>query len=108
MQKITLCGKEYSLRFTVNALCCLEEKMGCGLEKILQSPLTGMRGLLWCGMMEDEPRMTLEEAGELMERHLLSGGSMDSLSQTLANGLKDAGFFPKPGKKDTMENTKEA
>ena len=63
MQRITLCGREYSLRFSVNSLCCLEEKMDKGLAALLKTDLSSLRALLWCGLLEQEQHLTLEDAG---------------------------------------------
>ncbi|MBQ9263740.1 MAG: hypothetical protein IJ189_05955 [Clostridia bacterium] len=95
---ITLSGKEYPLRFTVNALCCLEEKTGKSLSQLQSSQMSCLRGLLWCGLMEQCPDMTLEQAGELITAHLQGGGSLNTLSDALAAALEDACFFPRLGR----------
>ena len=99
MQRITLCGREYSLRFSVNSLCCLEEKMDKGLAALLKTDLSSLRALLWCGLLEQEQHLTLEDAGLLLEAHLKSGGSLMDVSLRIAQALEDAGFFPHPEKK---------
>lgn len=98
---VTLCGREYSLRFSVNALCCLEEKTGISLDGLQGSPMRCLRGLLWCGLMESCPQITPEDAGKMLDEHLRSGGSLAQVSSALALALEDACFFPKavPSKK---------
>ena len=98
MQKITLCGREYSLRFSVNSLCCLEEKMDKGLSGLFKTDLSSLRALLWCGLQEQEQHLTLEDAGLLLEEHLKSGGSLMDVSCRIARALEVAGFFPHPEK----------
>lgn len=95
---VTLCGREYPLRFTVNALCSLEEKTGKGLGDMQGSQMSCLRGLLWCGLLEQRPEMTLRDAGDLIENHLLSGGDLTQLSRQMAAALEDACFFPRPGR----------
>jgi len=92
---VTLNGREYPLRFSVNALCSLEEKTGVSLENLRGSPMRCLRGLLWCGLMEDQTQLTLESAGELLDSHLKKGGSLEEISSALAAALEDACFFPK-------------
>ncbi len=94
---ITLNGREYPLRFSVNALCCLEEKTGRGLSSLQSDRLSCIRALLWCGLMESEKGLTLEGAGELLDAHLRAGGSLSQVSAILSEALSDACFFPKPG-----------
>ena len=76
---VTLCGKEYPLHFTVNALCCLEEKTGKGLSEMQSGQMSCLRGLLWCALSQQNPGMTLEDA-----------------ASALAAALEDACFFPRP------------
>ena len=102
MSRITLCGRDYALRFPLNALCALEEKCGCGLNELLRRPLSGIRGLLWCGLMESEKGLTMEAAGELLARHLREGGKLEDVSRTLSDALEEAGFFPAPGQRDRL------
>lgn len=94
---IQLDGREYALRYTVNAVCCLEEKMGLGLEGLMRTQLSCLRGLLWCGLMESQPGITLERAGDMLQAHLEMGGSLRAVADTLAAALEDAGFFQEPG-----------
>ncbi len=93
---VTLNGKDYPLRFSVNALCCLEEKTGKGLSDMQSGQLSCLRGLLWCGLREHFPEYALEDAGDLIDRHLQNGGTLEDLSQALAAALEDACFFPRP------------
>lgn len=90
---VTLNGREYPLRFTVNSLCCLEEKTGQSLTALQSSQFTCLRALLWCGLLSFAPDMTLEAAGDLMDAHLQAGGDLGAVSAQLAGALEDACFF---------------
>ena len=92
---VSLNGREYPLRFSVNALCCLEEKTGLTLQSLQSASLSCLRGLLWCGLLTGEPGLTLEGAGDLLDAHLQSGGDVQAVSDALAAALGDACFFPK-------------
>lgn len=97
---ITLNGREYPLRISVNALCCLEEKTGKSLAQLHATQMSCLRGLLWCALLESDAPLTLEQAGKLLDDHLRSGGSMQQVSSVLAQALEDACFFQLPGKKE--------
>ena len=98
---LTLNGRDFPLRFSINALCCLEEKTGQSLSQLQSAQFSCLRGLIWCGLMEAEPGLTLEAAGEMLDAHLQSGGDLQSVSDTLAAALEDACFFPKGTAKGT-------
>ncbi len=98
---LTLNGRDYPLRFSINALCCLEEKTGLNLSRLQSAQFSCLRGLIWCGLMESEKGLTLEAAGDLLEAHLRSGGEIQAVSDTLAQALGDACFFPKGMAKGT-------
>lgn len=92
---ITLNGRDYPLRFSVNSLCCLEEKTGLSLSALQGRQMSCLRGLIWCGLLESGHPLTMEEAGRLLDNHLRSGGEMAAVSQALADALEDACFFPR-------------
>ena len=98
---ITLNGREYPLRFSVNALCCLEEKEGVSLSELQGAPLRCLRGLLWCALMDACPGQTIEQAGELLDAHLKGGGELSKVSADLAAALEDACFFPRRDRRQT-------
>lgn len=90
-------GRLYSLRFTVNHICCLEEALGEKFPALLSGSVWGMRALIWCGLMEE--KLSLEEAGDLLQAYLAQGGTLQALSQILADAMEDAGFFHSPARK---------
>ncbi len=90
----TLEGRAHPLHFTINHLCLMEEALDMPLQKLLSSGITGMRALLWCGLMEE--KITLEEAGDMVQRYLQQGGTLHALSEILADALTDAHFFRPP------------
>ena len=100
---LSLNGRDYPLRFSINALCCLEEKTGLSLSALQSAPFSCLRGLIWCGLMEGEKGLTLDDAGDLLDAHLLSGGDLQAVSDTLAAALGDACFFLK-GTANRTEN----
>ena len=91
---VVISGKPHPLHFTVNHLCLMEEAAGQPLHALMNGSFQGIRAFLWCGLMDEN--ITLEEAGDLLQAYLQQGGTLKKLSETLADALCDAGFFPCP------------
>lgn len=67
-------GKTYTLSYSVNALCALEEAAGEGVTQIaarMGDPqglrLAMVRSLFWAGLRDHHPEVTVEECGRLMD-----------------------------------------
>jgi len=66
-------GISYVLRFSIDAICQLEELTGKGIVTLigeLQDPekmsLSLARQVLWAGLQEQQPHIGVKEAGELI------------------------------------------
>lgn len=90
---IELGGQEISLRYTVNAMCAVEDRAGGALERLTDRQFTATRLLLWGGMLSERPDTTLQEADEIISRHMEQGGSLDEIVDVCAMAMRDAGFF---------------
>lgn len=88
-------GKSVRLRYTVNSMCAVEDRAGGALDGMMDRQFTAARLLLWGGMIEDRPEVTLAETGELIGAHLAGGGTLDEVVGWCAEGLRRAGFFGK-------------
>lgn len=86
-------GKSVTLRYTVNAMCAIEDACGGALDEVLQRQFTAARLLLWGGMLDSCPGMTLADAGELISKHLAAGGTLEEIVEHCAEGMRRAGFF---------------
>lgn len=86
-------GRSVCLRYTVNSMCAVEDAAGGALDEIFERQFTAARLLLWGGMLEGEPSMTLAQAGELVGAHLAGGGTLEQIVEHCAEGLRRAGFF---------------
>jgi hypothetical protein len=60
----------YTLKFSTNAICELEDHLDKGLNTIVANMerLTTVRALLWAGMRAHHPDVTLKQAGEMIDR----------------------------------------
>jgi len=81
------------LHYTINALCELEEMTGRGLDQLLKTSFSSIRGLLWCGIRHQMPELTIVEAGNMLEKHLEKGGTLEQIANAVCAALEDAGFF---------------
>ena len=90
---LTVNQKQYPLRYTVNSVCCLEERYGKSLHSVLCTDVLSVRALLWCALLEYNPQMTLEDAGNILDDAMRAGKDLVYVADKCAEALKDAGFF---------------
>ena len=93
--RLEIGGQPVVLRYTVNAMCAMEDCAGGALDAVLERQYTAARLLLWAGMLDKRPGVTLAEAGEMISAHLAAGGSLEEIVEACAEGLRRAGFFGK-------------
>lgn len=78
--EIEVDGKKYVLRFSANALCDLEDALGMSILQITsmisdpaQIRMKMVRALLWAGLREKHPDLTILQAGDIVQELSLSG-----------------------------------
>lgn len=86
-------GRSVQLHYTVGALCAMEDRAGGSLERIMERQFTAARLLLWGGMVNMQPETTLQMAGDMIDRHIEQGGTLDEIVEMCADALESAGFF---------------
>ena len=91
--KITLNGKNYTMRYTVNSLCALEDRTGMPIDQLMARQFSATRLLLWAGLVEEQPELSVNDAGALISDCVARGGSLEDIVQLCADGLKESGFF---------------
>jgi len=74
---VNLGGRDRRLRFDANALAAVEEVLGKPLHELFPAGEEGaaakqlgfreMRALLWAGLLHEEERLNLRQAGELLD-----------------------------------------
>lgn len=91
-------GKQYELRFTVNALCEFENKYNIGVTEAMVNSKSFyyLRGLLWAGLLTNHT-ITVEQTGEIMDAYLGENHKFSDLIKMLTEALQAAGFFRKNG-----------
>lgn len=90
---IELAGKRLYLRYTVNSLCEVEAMAGMPIDCLLNRHFSAARLLLWAGLTADQPELTVRDAGDLIGRSLLEGGSLDQIVALCAEGMREAGLI---------------
>ena len=93
--RVEIGGRTLVLKYTVNAMCAMEDVAGGALDTLMDRQFTAARLLLWGGMLECEPGVSLGEAGELIGEHLARGGTLEEVVEFCHEGLRRAGFFGK-------------
>lgn len=91
--KVTLKGKEFEVRFDLNALCVMQEKFGDiteafnGLDK---SDFKKIRSLLHVGLANGEhEEITEKEVGALIDMQNI-GEVVDSLTKAFSDSMPEA------------------
>ena len=51
-------------------------------------------------LTEEQPQLTVRDAGALIGDHIFSGGSLEDIVELCADGLRAAGFFSGDGGED--------
>ena len=88
--KFKINGKEYNgAKFDYNAYCSLSE-MGIPVDKLLTDPFVGVRGYLALS-----GNMSVQEAGNELEQHIINDGDLSDISKVFADEIKASGFFQK-------------
>lgn len=73
-EEFTVEGRTYRLRFDWNAAVEFETATGRAISDVLADlaaqrvSATALRGLLWAGLRSSEPKLSLEAAGEVLDR----------------------------------------
>lgn len=90
---IEIAGQNLRMKYTVNSLCAVEDRAGQPLDLLMNRQFSAARLLLWGGLIECHPEMTVAMAGDLIGKHMASGGTLEEIIDLCAEGLNDAGFF---------------
>jgi len=95
-ERITIAGKEYLLRFDINAVCDIEERAGVGIGALFDESRLGLstaRLFLWGGLKWRDRGITIERAGNLIRDFTNDGGSWAELMAIIRRGLEKAGVL---------------
>ena len=72
-------GRRYRLKYTVNAMCAVEERSGGALDQLMDRQFSACRLLLWGALIAHQPETTLDQAGEIIGSCLMEGGTLEDI-----------------------------
>lgn len=93
-------GKTYTLQYTTNAFCELEDETGMKVLDIIANGEPSMkviRAMVWAGLLEHHEGITIKQAGHVIDA---AGGMevvMDKVNAAVAAGTIDDDDAPEAG-----------
>ena len=96
MTNITLDGQTLELKYTMNSICELEERAGKGIMKLLSLDQIGynlIRLLIWTGLKHNNPTLTIENTGDLLESEFKKGTDFSYLIEMAVKALDESGLL---------------
>ena len=93
---IVLAGRPLVMRYSINSLCDVEDRAGMPLDRLMNRQFSATRLLLWAGLRQCQPEMTVRDVGELIGECLRCGDSLEDIVSLCAEGLRAAGLLGEP------------
>ena len=94
MEKIIeIAGRSLRMKYTINSLCEVEDRAGLPLDRLMDRQFSATRLLLWGGLTECQPELTVADVGALIDGHMKGGARLEDVVTLCAEGLREAGFF---------------
>ena len=94
---VWLGGLPVVLQYSINSLCAMEARAGMPLDRLMNHQFSATRLLLWAGLRQNYPGLTVWDAGELIGAHLLRGGTLEDVIDVCADGLRVSGLIDGDG-----------
>ncbi len=89
-------GKVKKLRYNFNAIADLEQQVGSGVTKLFSEEMVGfntIRLLFWAGLRWEDPGLTMQRAGMIIEQLLSEGHSFEELSGWITDAFQLSGLI---------------
>ena len=93
VKTVEIAGRPMKLRYTVNSLCALEDRAGMPLDRLMDRQFSATRLLLWAGLAEEQPELTVRDVGAMIGDCVAASGCLEDIVDMCAEGLRAAGFF---------------
>jgi hypothetical protein len=82
------------IRYPWRSIVDAEKVAKKGLLHILMSAsVESIILLLWAGLVTEDPKLTLEQTGDLLEEYLSAGKSLEGIEEAIHEGLKTGGWL---------------
>lgn len=92
-RRVEIAGIPLVMHYTLNSLCEIEARAGMPLDRLMTRQFSATRLLLWAGLTEYQRELSVWDVGELISRSLEQGGSLESIIDLCASGLRDSGLI---------------
>lgn len=89
-------GQSYRLRYSINALCDMEEALGMGVRDFYRLVTSGdlrmshVRGAFWAGLRHHQPNITKAQAGNIIQSLGGAEQAMELLGEALTRAFPPA------------------
>ena len=93
---IEIGGKNKRLRYDFNAVADIEEKSGKGLGSLFSEQNIGLysiRLLLWGGLKWEDPGLTIQRTGQLIQQFIEDGNTLENLMPYIEEAINKSGLF---------------
>jgi hypothetical protein len=79
--------KQRNFRFTFNAFCELEDVLDRPLTELQKGfKMKDLRALVWAGLLHEEPELTIEQAGDLIDE----AESIEEVAEAVSKAIEAA------------------
>jgi hypothetical protein len=105
--EIELDGKARLLRFDFNTVSELEERLGRGIIGVLTKEQVGFnmtRSLYWAGLKWKDRGLTVERTGQMLQKEVENGKSLNDLMEPVVNALMKSGLLGKIDENEESED----
>lgn len=99
---VNINDKKYTMRYTVNSLCALEDRAGMPIDRLMKRQFSATRFLLWAGLVEEQPELTVKDVSALIGDCVAAGGCLTDIVDMCTEGLREAEFFGDEAKGDAQ------
>lgn len=89
-------------KFDFNLVCDLED-MGISIQEIGKKPMATVRAYIALSA-----GVTMDMAGQMMEEHILNGGSLEGVMGAMSKEMQDSDFFRNLNKPTTPKKVTKA
>lgn len=87
------------MKFTINSLAAVEEVLGGSLIEVISNPsrlerIGTLRALFWAANLEENPKLSLAEAGRLLQGKLEAGQAIGDVGAEIFKAIEASGILP--------------
>lgn len=91
-------AKQYKIEYDLNKICDFEELTNIDITDMTDrklSSLGAIRALLFCGLKNHQPELSIEDAGNILNEYFKGGKTVKTLLNVIDSEMENAGFRSK-------------